>query len=111
LGKAYDPFDPIKVVALEMSRIGKPPTIHFGWTDESPVSGTLGFLLFGEGNVRWEVRELILKAEPDPAKAAEGDDRGQLGRRGGTAQTGSRRPVSFHCISHTTHLQRICNVF
>ena len=47
---------------------GKPPTIHFGWTDESPVSGTLGFLLFGEGNVPWEVRELIRKAEPEPGK-------------------------------------------
>jgi hypothetical protein len=55
-------------VALELSKVGKPPTIHFGWTDESPVSGTLGFLLFGEGNVPWEVRELITKAEPDPAK-------------------------------------------
>src|SRR5262245_12591093 len=58
----------LAAVALEMSRIGKPPIIHFGWTDDSPVSGTLGFLLCGEGNVPWEVRELLLKAEPDPAK-------------------------------------------
>jgi hypothetical protein len=42
--------------------------IHFGWTEESPVSGTLGFLLFGEGNVPWMVRELIHRAEPDPAR-------------------------------------------
>jgi hypothetical protein len=56
-------------VALEIRVEGKPPPIlHFGWTDESPVSGTLGFLLFGEGNVPWEVRELLLKAEPDPAR-------------------------------------------
>jgi hypothetical protein len=54
----------LAAVALDMSRAGKPPTIHFGWTEESPVSGTLGFLLFGEGNVPWEVRELIRKAEP-----------------------------------------------
>ena len=58
----------LAAVALELSRIGRPPTIHFGWTDESPVSGTLGFLLFGEGNVPWEVRELVRKAEADPAK-------------------------------------------
>lgn len=58
----------LAAVALELSKIGRPPTIHFGWTDESPVSGTLGFLLFGEGNVPWEVRELVLQAEPDPAK-------------------------------------------
>lgn len=58
----------LAAVALDMSKAGKPPTIHFGWTDESPVSGTLGFLLFGEGNVPWEVRELIMKAEPDESK-------------------------------------------
>jgi hypothetical protein len=58
----------LAAVALDMSKAGKPPTIHFGWTEESPVSGTLGFLLFGEGNVPWEVRELITKAEPDAAK-------------------------------------------
>jgi hypothetical protein len=28
----------------------------------------IGFILFGEGNVPWLVRELILKAEPDSAK-------------------------------------------
>jgi hypothetical protein len=56
-------------VALEIRVDGKPPPIlHFGWTDETPVSGTLGFLLFGEGNVPWEVRELLVKAEPDAAK-------------------------------------------
>ena len=58
----------LAAVALELSKFGRPPTIHFGWTDESPVSGTLGFLLFGEGNVPWEVRELLLKGEPDPAR-------------------------------------------
>jgi hypothetical protein len=58
----------LAAVALELSKEGRPPTIHFGWTEESPVSGTLGFLLFGEGNVPWMVRELIHRAEPDPAK-------------------------------------------
>lgn len=58
----------LAAVALEMAKVGKPPEIHFGWTDESPVSGTLGFLLFGEGNVPWMVRDLIRRAEPDPEK-------------------------------------------
>jgi hypothetical protein len=58
----------LAAVALEMAKVGRAPEIHFGWTDESPVSGTLGFLLFGEGNVPWMVRELIRRAEPDEAK-------------------------------------------
>ena len=56
----------LAALALEMSKSGRVAEIHFGWTDESPVSGTLGFLLFGEGNVPWMVRELIHRAEPDP---------------------------------------------
>lgn len=58
----------IAAVGLELSKVGKPPEIHFGWSDESPVVANLGFLLFGEGNVPWMVRELIRKAEPDPER-------------------------------------------
>jgi hypothetical protein len=58
----------LAALALEMAKVGRPPEIHFGWTEESPVSGTLGFLLFGEGNVPWMVRELLRKAEPDAEK-------------------------------------------
>ncbi|HVK17805.1 MAG TPA: amino acid transporter [Fimbriiglobus sp.] len=58
----------LAAVALEMAKVGKPPEIHFGWTEESPVSGTLGFLLFGEGNVPWMVRELLHRAEPNEEK-------------------------------------------
>jgi hypothetical protein len=58
----------LAAVALEMAKVGRPPEIHFGWTEDSPVSGTLGFLLFGEGNVPWMVRELIRRAEPDEAR-------------------------------------------
>jgi hypothetical protein len=53
----------IAAVGLELSKVGQPPEIHFGWSDESPVAANLGFLLFGEGNVPWLVRELIRKAE------------------------------------------------
>lgn len=58
----------IASVALELSKAGKPPEIHFGWSDENPLAANLGFLLFGEGNVPWLVRELIQRAEPDPKK-------------------------------------------
>jgi hypothetical protein len=58
----------LAAVALEMAKVGRPPEIHFGWTDDTPVSGTLGFLLFGEGNVPWMVRELIRRAEPDETR-------------------------------------------
>ena len=58
----------VAAVALEMAKVGEPPEVHFGWTDETPWSGTLGFLLFGEGNVPWMVRELLRKAEPDANK-------------------------------------------
>ncbi len=58
----------LAAVALEVAKVGKPPEIHFGWTDETPVAGMIGFLLFGEGNVPWMVHELIRKTEPDVAK-------------------------------------------
>lgn len=60
----------LAAVSMEMTKVGRPPEIHFGWTDDSPVSGTIGFLLFGEGNVPWMVRDLIQRAEPDPNKRA-----------------------------------------
>ncbi|HTU26751.1 MAG TPA: hypothetical protein VMF30_15190, partial [Pirellulales bacterium] len=55
----------IAIVALELSRYGTPPEIHFGWSDENPLSAAVGFFLFGEGNVPGRVRDLIRKAEPD----------------------------------------------
>jgi hypothetical protein len=55
----------LAAVALELSKVGKPPEIHFGWSDESPVSANLNFLLFGRGNIPWMVRELIRKTEPN----------------------------------------------
>src|SRR5207302_444068 len=30
----------LTAVALELAKVGKPPEIHFGWTDDSPVAGT-----------------------------------------------------------------------
>jgi hypothetical protein len=58
----------IAALALELSKVGKPPEIHFGWSNENPMAANLGFLLFGEGNVPWMVRELIIDAEPRPER-------------------------------------------
>lgn len=58
----------IAAISLELSKVGKPPEIHFGWSDENPLAANLRFVLFGEGNVPWMVRELIRKAEPDDAR-------------------------------------------
>jgi hypothetical protein len=58
----------IATIALELSRVGAPPEIHFGWSDENELSAAVGFFLFGEGNVPWRVRDLIRKTEPDPAR-------------------------------------------
>jgi hypothetical protein len=58
----------IAAVALELSKHGRPPEIHFGWSDEMPLAANLRFVLFGEGNVPWLVRELIRRAEPDPER-------------------------------------------
>ena len=56
----------IAAVALELSKVGKPPEIHFDWSDENPFVANLNFVLFGQGNVPWMVRELIRKAERRP---------------------------------------------
>jgi hypothetical protein len=56
----------IAAIGLEIGKGGHPPEIHFGWSDEMPLAANLKFVLFGEGNVPWMVRELIVKAEPDP---------------------------------------------
>ncbi|MFN0054909.1 MAG: amino acid transporter [Planctomycetales bacterium] len=52
-------------IGLAMGRVGRPPELHFGWSNESPLAANLSFLLFGEGNIPWMVRELIRRAEPD----------------------------------------------
>ncbi len=58
----------IALVSLELAQSGKIPEIHFGWSERSPLTASLGFILFGEGNVPWMVRELIRRAEPNPKK-------------------------------------------
>ena len=42
------------------------PQIHFGWSDESPITANLSFILFGTGNIPWMVREIIGREKPRP---------------------------------------------
>jgi len=58
----------LAIVALELSRESRPPELHFGWSEVSPMAANVGFLLFGQGNVPWMVQALLRKAEPDPAR-------------------------------------------
>ncbi len=58
----------LAAVALELSKVGDPPEIHFGWSDENPIAANLKFVLFGQGNVPWMVRALIRRAEPRPER-------------------------------------------
>jgi hypothetical protein len=55
----------IAAVALELSKVGPLPEVHFGWSEESAFAMNLNFLLFGEGNIPWLTRELIRRAEPN----------------------------------------------
>jgi hypothetical protein len=58
----------LAAIALEFRKVGKPPELIFGWSNENPLAANLHFLLMGEGNVPWMVHELIRHAEPDPAR-------------------------------------------
>src|SRR5262245_24799671 len=58
----------IAAIGLEMSRESKPPALHFGWSDMDLLAASWSYLAFGEGNVPWKVRELIVRGEPDPDK-------------------------------------------
>lgn len=47
---------------------GEPPEIIFGWSHEQPIAANLNFLLLGEGNIPWMVKELIRRAMPADAR-------------------------------------------
>jgi hypothetical protein len=49
-------------------RTGKPPHAYFGWTEGNPIAYLLKFLAFGEGDTAPVCREVLRKAEPNPAK-------------------------------------------
>jgi hypothetical protein len=47
---------------------GTPPQIIFGWSNEPPLAANLNFLLLGEGNIPWMVKELVRNAVSDPER-------------------------------------------
>jgi hypothetical protein len=53
----------LAAIAIDMSRVGVAPEIHFGWSDENPLTANLHFVLFGHGNVPWMVYALLRRSE------------------------------------------------
>jgi hypothetical protein len=59
----------LATICLELCRDGgEPPEIIFGWSNEPPLAANLNFLLLGEGNIPWMVKELVRKAMPEQAR-------------------------------------------
>ncbi|MFA3840325.1 amino acid transporter [Streptomyces aureus] len=62
---------PNTIAAVLMSlraRTGEVPHAYFNWTEGHPVSHLLRFLVFGDGEVAPVTREVLRRAEPDPAR-------------------------------------------
>lgn len=59
----------LAAAAIELASGGAVPEVHFGWSNENPVTANLHFVLFGHGNVPWIVNTLIRRsAVPDERK-------------------------------------------
>jgi hypothetical protein len=56
----------LAAIALELAKVGRPPTLIFGWSFETPLAANLGFLFLGEGNIPWMVKALVRRAAPIP---------------------------------------------
>ncbi len=59
----------LAAAALQISAAGAVPEVHFGWSNENPITANLHFVLFGIGNVPWMVHNLIRRSDvPDARK-------------------------------------------
>lgn len=53
----------LAAAALELSSAGAVPEVHFGWSNENPLTANLHFVLFGHGNVPWMVYTIVRRAK------------------------------------------------
>jgi hypothetical protein len=59
----------LAAIALELGReAATPPQIIFGWSSEPPLAANLNFLLLGEGNIPWMVKELVRRAVAESSR-------------------------------------------
>jgi hypothetical protein len=58
----------IASIGLAWREVGRPPEIHFAWSNEPTLAATLKFVVFGQGNIPWLVHELLRKAEKHEAR-------------------------------------------
>jgi len=68
LSKCVSVSHVLAALCVEISRVGPPPEMVFGWSIEAPLAANLNFLLLGEGNIPWMVKELVRRAIPDAAR-------------------------------------------
>lgn len=55
----------LAAVCVEICRVGPPPEMVFGWSAEAPLAANLNFLLLGQGNIPWMVKEMVRRAIPE----------------------------------------------
>jgi hypothetical protein len=58
----------IAAVALACREVGQPPDVHFGERHGSWLDGVMNFLLLGQADLPGAVREILERAEPNPAR-------------------------------------------
>ncbi|MCP2335860.1 amino acid transporter [Actinomadura rupiterrae] len=49
-------------------RTGTPPNVYFNWTEGHPLGHLIRFLIFGDGEVAPVTREVLRRADSDPAR-------------------------------------------
>jgi len=59
----------LAAAAIQIASSGAVPEVHFGWSNENPITANLHFVFFGVGNVPWMVFNLIRRSDvPDARK-------------------------------------------